>query len=746
MKKYLALLLVIFDFTVCSGQNAIRFSGHVEDAISHQPIEFVNVSLLNSDSTFIQGTVTDSLGRFSISVTDASPTKKYILQTTHLSYNKQSETSVPSNRIILKLAPNGYTLSEVDVKAIRTKVRNGLNMEYTVDDELRKNSALTTEILEKIPSVFVDVNSTIYVKGSSNILILKDGIKISHNSLLDLIPSRSVQKVIVSYHVPSKYADGNYTAVINIITKRIDGITLQIKPMFGFDKSWGDTKLNLNLEKGKSSLAFYYQLHYRQLTEHRTSETSNRELATDSVTRLKVYPYHFSDNELFSGYTYHPSEKLQLGIEGYWDFFRETDNDHYEDGMRSAYDRYHERYNTQNYKAYAAYSDSITKMQLNVSYNNENVNDKDEYELLKHDTNQKTLKETYHTEFDYETYLTKKIELNTGANYSFVRNSGRYGYEDSSHSAHFIGNTLSAYAESNFTLGESLILDAGINVHSYHRSFPDGTRVNSFNFYPKASLSYSWKEVNNLNVDYSSNIEEPTIWALLPFIREEAPGVFSKGSPNLKPERNSTLSATYNYSKGDASFSFSPYYKRISNSIVSQASSYDKGSMIDYTNLRRSENIGVDLSYSNNLFKWWLVNLYANGSRQSVPQNTYYKHHLNHLDFQLVNLWTITPKISFILQYVYNGKELGYNGYSKSDNTSLACLTYKVSRFLKLYLMYVQPLDDMKEKDCLYYEGGYVKKSRTVDAQRVLVSCTFTLSEGKKSEEKAMYQNEDKKY
>ena len=249
LKKYFVFLFLILMPLMVHAQPSVSISGRILDAHTHRPIEFVNVALLGPDSTFLSGVVSDSLGNFSLSTGNYKSGEKYILKITHLCYIKQTMTTGLADNICVNLLPNGYTLSQVNVRAIRTKVRNRQNLEYLVTDEMRKKCDLTSEILERIPSVFVDVNSNVYVKGSSNVLILKDGVKISHQSLLDLIPSGSVQKVIVSYHVPSRYANENYTAVINLITKRIDGMAIQFKPKVSFDKSWYDSKLHLNLEK-----------------------------------------------------------------------------------------------------------------------------------------------------------------------------------------------------------------------------------------------------------------------------------------------------------------------------------------------------------------------------------------------------------------------------------------------------------------------------------------------------------------
>ena len=113
---------------------------------------------------------------------------------------------------------------------------------------------------------------------------------------------------------------------------------------------------------------------------------------------------------------------------------------------------------------------------------------------------------------------------------------------------------------------------------------------------------------------------------------------------------------------------------------------------------------------------------------------------------QIVSYWSLAARWSLIAQYKYNGRNLTYNGYNKPDNSCLAQLTYKVNHYLKVSLLYTYPFENMKDRSCLYYKDGYIKTSNITDAQKILLTCTFNLNRGKKSVQKAIFQNTDKKY
>ncbi len=745
VKKLFYCLAILFLIPHISHAQTATIAGRVVDADAHAPIELANVALLTSDSTFIAGDVTDSLGNFRIAFESSATEKEFIVQVTHLCYIKQSIMSKSATDLKIQMKTNGYNLSTVNVTAVRTKVKRRLNLEYLVTDDMRRNNQLTSEILEKIPSVFLDFNNNIYVRGNSNVLLLKDGMKMRHSSLLDLIPAGTVQKVIISYHVPSKYMKDGYTSVINIITKRNDGITLEVKPNLSYDNSWYDDKFNMNLEKGKSSFQLHYQLRYRHLKQDEETVTGNKKSKSDLTEKLEADPYRSVDNEFFGSYTYHPTSKISFGLKAYADLYRENITRLFKE-TRNSYNYYHERFNTQDYEAFAIYKDSTSKLQVNVNYDKEYVKDKDNYFTTANSVEQKNNSKSYTAELGYEKRFGDNLSLNAGATYCHEKDKAYFNNSGTDVADTYKNNTTSAYAEANYTVNDNLILDAGLNIHNYQRAFRNGTEVKKLNFYPAFSVSYTMRERHTLVLDYSSTINEPNLWVLLPFTRSTSPNVYKKGTPELKPEKTSTLSLEYSYSKGDCYFSAMPYFKRLENSIEYRAVSHNNGTLIDYINAENHHEYGVDFSFSGNLFKWWLVNLNFSGARQNISQNEYYRKHLYTISGQIVSLWTFAHKWSFVLQYKYNGRQLAYNGYQKPSDISLLQLTYKMNKNIKLGLLHVQPFGNMKTESQSYYENGHVKSKDVIDCRKILFTCTFNFTKGKKSEKKNIFQNKDRKY
>ena len=143
-------------------------------------------------------------------------------------------------------------LDDVLVTAIRTKVKNRLNFKYTFTEQMRNKVKLTSRLLENVPTVFVDCNSNVHIKGSSNILILKNGIELTDNALVDQIRPESVKNVEILFHIPSKYANLNYTDIVNIVTEREQGYSLLVASETSVDATMIDAKVKLGSAAGKA--------------------------------------------------------------------------------------------------------------------------------------------------------------------------------------------------------------------------------------------------------------------------------------------------------------------------------------------------------------------------------------------------------------------------------------------------------------------------------------------------------------
>ena len=329
MKRIVFLLFgIIVNTNISLAQQELqKIYGKVSDTATNLPIEFANVVLMKNDSTFVTGAVSDSLGMYEISSQKIVNGKDYLLQVTHLGHEKKiiNVTTAKSENIInIQLVSNNISLPDVTITGIRTKVKNRINFNYTFTDQMRNKVRLTSRLLENIPTVFVDCNSTVHIKGSSNILILRNGVELTDNSLIDQIQPGTVKNVEIMYNVPSKYANRNYTAIMNIITKREKGYNLMLDNKTSVDGTMNDTKVNIGFDTEKSSLYFFYKQYYRGLKQDTKNSFFNQVGTVLANDKYAVSPRKECDNEFFYGYSYQVNKRLQFGIDGYLSLYREN--------------------------------------------------------------------------------------------------------------------------------------------------------------------------------------------------------------------------------------------------------------------------------------------------------------------------------------------------------------------------------------------------------------------------------------
>lgn len=746
MKKTIFILVgLLFNLGLCNAQDHGKVSGQVTDAATKEPIEFVNVVMLNADSAFVCGTVTDSLGYYELSAKDMEKDKDYIIQATHVCYDKKTVSyRGEQTEVSITLIPNTTSLDDVVVAGIKTKVRNRLNFNYSFTDQMKENVKMTSRLLENIPTVFVDFNGTIHIKGSSNILILKNGIELTDNSLVDHIQPGSVKNVEIMYNIPSQYANQNYTAIMNIITEREQGYSVKLDNKTAMDATMNDTKVNLGYGNNKSSFYLFYKQYYRNLEMKSEDKIFDKEETSLPEDLYTTSPRKECDNEFFYGYSYQPSDNFQIGVDGYLSLYRERFLNTYEH-QESPFSVLKETFNTQNYKAYADYKDKKNHLKLEASFNRKKIIDNDAYLTDETIIRQHEDQDIYSLKLDYDLKINESAVLYGGARYSHDKTKALFNDSDSDVSEKYHCNDLFAYAELMKSIGENWMVDAGVSFQDYHRSFANDTQVKRTDVFPKFNISYAWGN-NNLALGYSSYLNEPSIWKMLPFLKKESQNICTKGNPYLKPQRHGTLSLEYSYSKGNFYMASSVYYKQVSNQAVSSLQADGKNVILEYVNINKAQDYGMDFTLSCDLAKWWSVSCYVDALSRRIPANSFYKTNMCSYMVQVQSNWSITSRLTAIVQYTYNSKELQYNGYGKSYDSSIGMVNYTLNDHLDLYVVFIQPFGNLKSHTRIHHATQYVDMREQIYARKVMLCLTFNLGKGKELKKRKIYENESKKY
>ncbi len=229
MKRYIFLVLLL---TTLIGAQAQKGSvrGRVTDARSGESIEYATVALLNpKDSTLKGGTVTEGNGSFRLE----APYGRYLLRITFVGYEPQyyknavtisaEHPSVNLGKVAIN--PQATMMEAVEISAERSMVEYQLDKRVVnVDKNIVSGGGTATDVLEQVPSVAVDNDGNVTLRGSSNVKVLINGrpselLSSDLASLLEQIPASTVENVEVITNPSAKYDPEGMSGIINIKLK-----------------------------------------------------------------------------------------------------------------------------------------------------------------------------------------------------------------------------------------------------------------------------------------------------------------------------------------------------------------------------------------------------------------------------------------------------------------------------------------------------------------------------------------------
>ena len=228
MKRLIVLVFTILSVAAVAQQGGVR--GKVVDARSGENIEYANVALLRaSDSTLVNGTVSESNGSFALT----APYGRYVLRVTFMGYDAYYHSNVvvlnDRHRDVnvgkMPLRMSGTLMEAVEVTAERSMVEYQLDKRIiNVDKNIVSSGGTATDVLEQVPSVAVDNDGNVTLRGSSNVKVLVNGrpselLSSDLASLLEQIPASTVENVEVITNPSAKYDPEGMSGIINIKLK-----------------------------------------------------------------------------------------------------------------------------------------------------------------------------------------------------------------------------------------------------------------------------------------------------------------------------------------------------------------------------------------------------------------------------------------------------------------------------------------------------------------------------------------------
>ena len=278
MNKYflLSFLFLIYSYFETSAQNLSRakITGVVVDAQSNLPLSYSSIRVYTeTDKKLITGSITDDAGNFSIPVPFGQLYAViefigYKPFTTEIFVTSKAQSTL--NLGTIKASSSSQNLTEVEVRAEKSMMELALDKKvFNVGKDLANKGGTASDILTNIPSVSVDPEGGVKLRGSDNVRILIDGkpsglVSFKGGSGLQSLQANMVERVEIITNPSARYEAEGMAGIINIILKkdRSQGFNASIEAVGGNPTNFG-LGANLNYRHKKVNFFINYGLTYR---------------------------------------------------------------------------------------------------------------------------------------------------------------------------------------------------------------------------------------------------------------------------------------------------------------------------------------------------------------------------------------------------------------------------------------------------------------------------------------------------
>ena len=624
MRKNFCLFFVFMFFGLLNGQRPsntsnikkITISGNVLDQETNQPLEYATITLKNNRfPDRIQGGISNENGRFDLEIFPG----KYNISIEYIGFNpikyedKVIRETMDFGKILMVFSEN--QLEEVELIGERTEVEIRLDKKiYNVGKDIMVRGGSVADVLDNVPSVSVDVEGNVALRGNDNVRILINGkpsglVGISGPQGLRSLPAESIEKVEVVTSPSARYDAEGTAGILNIILKKqnLEGINGTLTGSVGLPKNnrtsanlnWRTKKLNIfttntlsdNITKGnsfnnneyfnrndpstflkekrlsqrnrKSFFSSYGLEYYFNDKTSLTLSSFYRESDRESNTKNKIQELDFDGNSLNLTERKEDEDEKDISKQYSANFFK----DFKKEGHRfTALFQYEESYEDE-------YSDINNQTLIPVI-------SEMKYEKVINDENQRRIL----AQSDYVLPIDENTQFEIGYRGSFSTQKTDYQVSYLINSNYELDNNLSNYLiykeyvnaaytqygkkidKFSYLLGLRME-DSKIEIDQ--KTSNDKTIKKYTDFFPTLNLSYELNEKESFTLGYSRRLRRPRSRFINPFPSRSSVTNIFQGNPDLDPTYSNafdlgylkrwktlTLNSSIYYQKATKAFTF----------------------------------------------------------------------------------------------------------------------------------------------------------------------------------------------
>ncbi|WP_289063384.1 outer membrane beta-barrel family protein [uncultured Zobellia sp.] len=628
-----------------------EITGTVVETGSKQPVAFATI-LIGEKTTQkgITGTTTLDDGSFSIK-TDA---QDFFVEISFIGFEKKRfDNLVPANGKIelgvVQLNQDAQQLSEVVVEGEVSRTQFKLDKRvFNVGKDISSTGASALEVLNNVPSVNVNIEGQISLRGSQGVQVLINGkpsiLTGEGGNALGTITSDMIERVEVITNPSAKYDAEGTSGIINIVIKKEEreGLNGSISLNTG---SPDNHSFGLSLNRRTEHFNLFSQLGagYRELPND--VENINRNLVDG--TAISSVGEEFRNEEFYNvilGTDYYINENNVVTLSGNF-----------------AYEIEDQPSNT-NFKSFDAGNQLVSewertetteatnpKYQYELQYKSD-FKDHEDHDLLfsalgnffgkdqssdfedvtisgeDNDALQRTRTEFKEAEYTFKLDYTRPFseEWTMEAGGQYVMNDVSNDYEvddfvngdyqsnpDLTNVFEYDQKVLAAYGTAAYEGGKWGV-KAGVraeqtNLNTLLKNTNERNEQNYTNLFPSAHTSYKFNDKISMQAGYSRRVYRPGLWDLNPFFNIRNNFNIRQGNPDLQPEFTDSYEVTSIYVLGKASLNFSIYHRYTTEVIESIFTFEDDVKISKPENIGTNKATGLEFNGKYSPAKWFTV-------------------------------------------------------------------------------------------------------------------------------------------
>lgn len=249
----------------------VRISGIILEKGTNVPLEYATVVLQNANKPeIVTGGVTDENGKFDFEINSGIYNVRYEFISFKTISVKNKSFNTDTNLGTIFLEEDVAQLNDVVVVAEKSTVEIKLDKRvYNVGKDMMVKGGTVSDVLDNVPSVTVDPDGTIALRGNENVRILIDGkpsglAGINIADALKLLPADAVEKVEVITNPSARYDAEGSGGIINIVLRKgkAQGVNGSFVVSAGDPEAYGVSS-NLNYRSDNFNLFSNFGYNYR---------------------------------------------------------------------------------------------------------------------------------------------------------------------------------------------------------------------------------------------------------------------------------------------------------------------------------------------------------------------------------------------------------------------------------------------------------------------------------------------------